>query len=727
MFNLEVRDAIMNIRCKAIAFLFAVLGFAQGVDADLIVLADGREYAGMLVQAAEDVIRFRTAGEIREFDRDEVMAVHLQRERAWDAFSTVAEADDPALNRALGVDTAAWRRQGAGAAWLHQETRVDLRTSQTWERRDREIVEVLNEHGEAATIRNLRFLEDVETADVLHGVSITADGRIVHMRDTAMKTESVHSEDARYDHLKQHRFALPEGKPGTVLDVATATTRVQPREWEHFYDEFSFGRFDPVAERVVEIVAPADVPLQWRVVNDPGGVVEFSREVLPGGGQRLRWERRDAPLLLPEPNMPPLADIVPRLVISAWPDEWDWEELGRKQSEQFERQAEGITAGDCGLQRGHGGGRQGIDGGDNDIVSLWHRLADAVSVMPVGSEVTGWMPTDPGRTWALRRASQLDRTFLLFCELRKMGVDVRWAWYRSRSRGALVEEVVGLQAFDSPVLVVPAFSAIPPVYGHFMVLGDELDSVPDPLVWLGGLAVLTGDAGVTVLPIPESGENSETHRIAVRVVDAAGGDAEVTEEIDHHGVAAREIRMWRRLPQADRENRVRAMVRARFARAAGIEWEFTADIENDRERRQGLKIRYRVPGLVDVRRRLAVTQWPWLEFAAGGVGRETRRFAMEWAAPVERRVVVSWDVPGTWTLLSVPEVFEEEVAGIARVVAVADQLETGSGMRYVVELVRRGLSVPPGRYAEFRGLVERRSRLGELYWLWSTTLESRDR
>ncbi len=691
--------------------------------ADMIVLRDGREYSGNLLEGTETLVKFQVDDDIREFSRADVLTVHLQKQREWDDFNTVAELDDPILNRALELDLTPWQRRGAGTATLNHETVIHLRNSQTWEQRERQIVAVLNEHGESATVQQLHYLEDCEQAEILHGAAITTDGRILHLRDTAVKLEGVYSEDARYDRLKQHRFALPEGKPGTVLDVATVKTRIKPRELEHFYGEFLFGAFDPVVERAVEIVVPEGTHLRWQVLNDPDGWVSMSEEKLANGERRLHWERRDCPILLPEPNMPPLADVVPRLVVSAWPQEYDWKKLALEQAKilaekankkTWTRQSSAVDTRRV-LPQGTAGSSlpQGTAG--SSLEKLWYHIADTVSTTPVGVSATGWLPNDPGQTWNLRRGSQIDRTFLLFCELRKLGLNIQWGWYRSRGRGALADDVVALQAFDAPMLVVPILSVDPPVHGHFVVLGNELDNLQDPLDQLGGLSSLSPEPGVTRLPVPEAQNHAETHDIQLET--DSSGNAEVSEDIVYTGLLARNIRGWRRSKQADLENRVRSIVREKFARAEEIEWDYIGDVGNDSERRQGIRLRYRVPELVDCRKTLAVARLPWIEFNGSVVSRENRQFAMEWSFPVDEAISISWNTPSGWKLLSEPEVFEDGVKGLAAVSAKLSQ--TDSGMRYSTEYLRRNLTVTPSEYAGFRELVQRRSRLGNLYWLFT--------
>ncbi len=687
-----------RIHLIVLTLIIAVLSRRPNA-ADLVVLDNGREYSGRLIEADGELLRLRMGDEVREFERDLIMSVHFQQEREWDAYQKVDDIDDGLLKNVLDVelDEKKYRAGGAGTLALHHGTSVELRTSQTWAWGERRIIKILNEHGESATIQYLSFLQGYERARIRHGVSIDADGRVAHLRDTAVKLESVYSEDSRYDDFKQYRFALPAGKPGTVLDVATVRERVEPRRFEHFYHEFLLGGTEPMNERRVEIIAPAGVDLRWQVLNDPDSEVEFGRKELDDGRVRHVWIRKDAPLLLPEPNMPPLSDVVPRLVVSAWPKDYDWQEVV-----QVQAQALDALADDC-LKR-----LPNVDVGD-DAEAIWYALADLVAVKPVAVNAGGWVPNAPSETWKLRSGSQLDRAFLLFCELRKKGVDVDFGWYRSRSRGELAADVVGLQAFDSPLLIVPKLGAVVP--------GDDLDNILDPLQSLGGCKTLIAQKGIAELPAPELASIATGHDVNVLVSD--NGDAEVRESIVYNGAAGCGLRAWRLEKRSDLENRVRSLVRSRFLQAEDISWEFIADVTDDRQRRQGLRLRYKVPGLIDCRDTLAVAKLPWLRFDSSSVSREHRRYSMVWREPRVEHTTVEIDVPANWRLLNDAEQLQMENAKFAIAAGLASESAKNGCRRWRIEFKRNALRILPSEYPDYRKLVEKIGEKGNQYWLWS--------
>ena len=330
------------------AFLFVwVFVLSAGVRGDLIVLQDGREYDGRLVRATAEQVVFRQNGEERRYERSEVVHVRLQKERRWDDVQQVSEIPDSALQKAVAhtVDPRAY--PGAGTLTLLSATRVRLLGPQHWQRTEREITRVLNEHGENASVRSILYRVDAERVEILHGLSVRPEGTVLHLRDTAVQDESVYADQPRYDRLKRRRFALPEGKAGIVLDSATRLHRDRALPLEWFYDEFLFGGMDPGVTLEVHILVPEGCPFRWTVLNDRDSRVSHSTETTADGTWH-HWIRTDSPQLLPEPMMPPLADIVPRLVVSTQPGSWAEIADGyRERLQALEESFPGLPAADA--------------------------------------------------------------------------------------------------------------------------------------------------------------------------------------------------------------------------------------------------------------------------------------------------------------------------------------------------------------------------------------------
>ncbi|MDA0990034.1 MAG: DUF3857 domain-containing protein, partial [Verrucomicrobia bacterium] len=113
---------------------------------------------------------------------------------------------------------------------------------------------------------------------------------------------------------------------GDVLHFVMYDRVVQPRMVNTWSDWYVLESSRPLVHQVIEIDAPAALPLASIALKDP--VAGTVTQTVEAAGERLhyRWEARNIPRMFPEPNMPPYHTVVQRLLVSTNPD---WESVSR--------------------------------------------------------------------------------------------------------------------------------------------------------------------------------------------------------------------------------------------------------------------------------------------------------------------------------------------------------------------------------------------------------------
>ena len=657
------------------------------------MLRDGHEYEGTLVKATDAEIVFRHGDETKAYPRPQVVHVRLQKQREWDGVEQAADIDDPVLQKCLQRDVSPEQYPGAGTVTLYRATTVRLRTPQLWERESRAVIRVLNEHGEGASIRQVQYRPDVDQVHVLHGVSVRTDGTVAHLRDTAVQDEAVFADHPRYDKVRRRRFALPEGKAGIVLDAATRVVRERPLSLFRFADEFAFGDMDPVLDMRVAIFVPKGCELRWSVVNDDAGVVRHEEEPADGGTWH-RWQRENSPHTMPEPMMPPWGDVVPRLAVSAWPGSWEEQ---AKLYEQALAKADRLYP-------------DLPEPPADSAVGLWEHVSRDVQAQGASLFATGLTPGDPSETWRLRAGAPLDRTYLLYRWLRKIGVSgARWVWVRPRGQGQLVREVPTLTALPVPAVMLPGD---PP---SFLVPGDDLDAPGEPATRLGGAPCLVAGAGLREVPVPAAA-GLGTHRKITLVLDREG-NASVREKTTYIGSAARGLRGWRRLTEKEIRNNVEQQVRSVDARATAPKHRVVGDVTRNLPE-LSLELTYEIPEFADSRPTLCSLRPPWLEYEARSVGRDKHRFPLFWSTPRSDSVDVEVRFPDQLAVYSVPEPCTVD-GGPSRLQT--DSREGDASVGYTVRYERTAVQAPSADYAKLKACLEARAGIGRQYWVWKKT------
>lgn len=695
----------MYIRKSSIlAFFLGVCALCVAeVHSDMIVLRNGREYQGRLVESDGETVRFRVEGETRRYSKDEVVHIRLQKQRRWAAVKSATEIDDAKLQSALGTQVDAVRQTGAGTLTLHRNTTVRLDSAKTWTTRRREIVRILNEHGEDASIRSFAFHRETEEARILHGISVRPDGKVVHLRDTAIQVEFPHQRFPRYDSMVTWRFALPEGKPGTTLDFEYQVDRTSSQHDLPFSGEYRMGGVDPMRDVSVRIVTSPDLPLRWEVLNDAAGTVAHKREQKEGQVIHT-WTREESPRLILEPRMPPLADLVPRLVVSAESASW------AKLADQGQaRVVEAL-------------GPQEIPALPEDVApaveSVWGFLSRAVSENSVPVSATGFSPGALNRTLELRQGASVDRTALLFAWLRAhQNQPVRWCWIRPREEGELGREVPRLDGFRTPAVVLGEGEN-----RRVIVLGDDQAAFGEPRARLGGAVCLVPGVGLLELSLPDANWRGQDRRVRVQL--DAEGTAAVEDQLVCRGPAARRFRKWRGMTREQIRNDVQKHIRDRFPTAADITWE-TDDDWTLNSTEFTITFRYRVPAVAHVHREVVSLKVPWFDYQSGVVGRDSRRHPLFWQAPMRDTVQVEvTSVPEGMSWRHIPETADCEVSADPRqpvgeggVTLSTERTLEPSRAAYRVQYQRTAVEFHPEQYLELKNCLQRRARIGQKYWL----------
>ncbi|NOY83186.1 MAG: DUF3857 domain-containing protein [Kiritimatiellaeota bacterium] len=670
-----------------------LLWFSQpSVHADLIVLRDGREYEGALLRTDGDEVVFRQDGKEIRYPRAQVVHIRLQKRRQWDEFDRAEQISDPVLKKCLKVRVQPGRYPGAGTATLYEYTKVRLRSPQLWSTQRRTVVQVLNEHGESASVRNILYRNDVDGTRIVHAITVRPDGRVLHLQDTAVQDGSVYAGLKRYDTVKRRRFALPEGKAGVILDAATETDRQKALPFMRFAAEFVFGGPDPVLERVVEVFVPAGCPFSWRIVNDPDKAVAYTRRAVEGGVLH-RWERLHSPQTMPEPMMPPWADVTPRLVVAA--DSRTWEAIAAEYAgllDRLEREFGDIPAPPS-----------------KDPIELWRRVSREVKGLGVPIFASGRVPRSPAETWKMRSGAPIDRAYLLYRWLQIAGVaNVRWVWLRPRSWGRLVPETPALNFLEVPGVQFETRT------GKTMLLvpGDDLDAPEEPAARLGGAACLIAGRGLDKLAVAPA-DALGTERL-VRVQLDRKGNARVRERTVYRGAAARALRAWRRLTPDEIRNQVQRRVRDVDSRAADLTWKIGGDVTRNKPE-ISLEMSYTIPEFADCRSTLCALRPPWLEYEARAVGRDTRRFPLFWEQARQDRVTVEIEGPTGFAAYAGPSAVSRRAGPVQ---LVADVETRGALVRTTVTVRRDGLEAPASAYSDMKKTLETRAALGRRYWIW---------
>lgn len=432
----------MLYRSAAMATM-AVLTTAAGM-ADTLYLRAGEQEPGRLVAITKNEVRFEGTGGVRTWRKADVLKIQLQRARTFDDVQTAAAIADPDLRACLdGQPGPADFPSAASVTLLYRHT-YDLTQPAVLTNTVRRITKVMQQRGEEAATASVFYFEDTDAPNIDYALTVTEDGRVLHLSDDAIKNESLFASFPDYRRLARFRFACKEPRPGSVFDVQHTVARKRGDPLEPFYADVVFRAEQPILrQEVVVLVREGD---ESRVASELSGpaVVASKREVADGV-VRLTWTLSQPQQgVIPEPLMPPVEAFAPRLTLG---ESASWEEVGQ----------------------GYGGALTALPALPAELIekaialdaeggprAIHDFIARTVRTAPVPHGAYRPLPHAAGDTYQRGVANELDKNYLYYKMLEAANVPCSFALVRGRDRGPLPEGVAALRGFDRSAVYVKA-------------------------------------------------------------------------------------------------------------------------------------------------------------------------------------------------------------------------------------------------------------------------------
>lgn len=214
---------------------------------------------------------------------------------------------------------------------LYEKERSSYNTNGTYRSTDEFYVKVLTEKGRSG-LRQLSFhFNDHYNRVNIEAASIfKPNGQIVPV-DIKSNTHAVIDSSQMASNIydpaqKRLVLSLPHIEVGDVLYLRAADEHFKARIPDFWSNYTLLQSTWPIIESVVEIDAPAELPLRSIALKDEvKGSVKFSKKQ-KGSRILYTWRAADVPQVISEPGMPEIHTCVQRLLVST---ARSWEEVSR--------------------------------------------------------------------------------------------------------------------------------------------------------------------------------------------------------------------------------------------------------------------------------------------------------------------------------------------------------------------------------------------------------------
>jgi cellulose synthase operon protein C len=193
------------------------------------------------------------------------------------------------------------------------------------------IVRILNERGkENFSEAPIEYDSTDEKVNLEYARTIRPDGTVVDVGSRHIRDVSKYLNFPLYSNARVFIISFPAISEGATIEYAVTVTRSQLVNTKDFVIPVSLQTQDPVIDSRFSLILPKGRPVNLKTINERYNI--FGAGLAPAISETAqtrtyRWSFKDIPQIIPEPEMPPLEDVNPTILISSfgsWREIYDW-------------------------------------------------------------------------------------------------------------------------------------------------------------------------------------------------------------------------------------------------------------------------------------------------------------------------------------------------------------------------------------------------------------------
>ncbi len=390
------------------------------------------------------------------------------------------------------------------------------------------VIKILQERGKEqyGDVKE-KYNKDSDSVVVVKAVTYLADGTVLPVEAKAIHdlTPAALSNAAIYSNIMQKVINFPALAVGVTIELKLRTFHKAPGpDEEHFvWGTNLFQGRDPISFVETSLTVPESVKLRYTYQNEGMDYTTTTEN----GFVTHNWTVQNSAQIIPEPDMPSMNRIAPRLIYT---DAVSWDAVGKWMAGQFYKHVKvdgDILKKANELTKGAKSNEEKIERIGIYVIRDIRGVAE--NTLPLG--LAGYEPNDADVVLANKYGDWRDKTVLLISLLRAAGIEA-YPHYVNRSDAVLAQDYPAMKQFDAIYAYVPAYKNAPLWINPF---GDmaSFGYLPDSQ---GSTGLLVKDSGGELLAVADPAPETNLADCRFEMIVRPNGDVDGTAGCQLSGI-----------------------------------------------------------------------------------------------------------------------------------------------------------------------------------------------
>jgi hypothetical protein len=322
---------------------------------------------------------------------------------------------DPEISKLLKTPVSTESYPDAYVVYLLDEDIEEVFPDGTSKRTVHRVYTIVSETGKYWADCEIGFNSRTETATLLYAKTITPEGKIIPLKENAIKVVTPYSCYPCYSDYKRLTFSLPGATVGSTIDYKYVVEEKEPRIQGVFTDRYFVQWYNPILLARYKIIAPQDMKLKYLASNPPKGFSVAPTVTNHGDKKTYLWEYRNIPQILDEDDKPPMAEIAFNILVTSMDS---WERFFRWWREEIKEKPEADPA----IKDKVAQLTAGLSSAEEKIEALYDYVKQEIRYVSIGLGKSGYAPEAAPEVFENKYGDCKDQSTLLIAMLREAGI-----------------------------------------------------------------------------------------------------------------------------------------------------------------------------------------------------------------------------------------------------------------------------------------------------------------